>query len=188
MALLVVTGGAALLCLIRFRHIFADPFANVTGPLGDSQQMVWHIGWVPYAISHHLNPFQTDFLNYPGGVNLAWNTDIPLAGLVMWPVTAVFGPTFSYNAFMAAGFVLSTLTAFLAIRRLVSSNLGSAVGAFLYGFSPYIVAQAGGHTNLEFVPLPPLILMLLHELVVGRRRPAVIGALLGLRTSACPCC
>jgi hypothetical protein len=55
------------------------------------------------------------------------------------------------------------------------------VGGLLYGFSPYVLAQELGHLGFVMAWLPPLVLLLLHELLVRRRWPAPLtGALLGL--------
>ena len=51
----------------------------------------------------------------------------------------------------------------------------------LYGFSPYLVAQGTGHLNLSLVALPPVVLLLAHELLVRQHYPAVpVGVALGL--------
>ena len=45
-------------------------------------------------------------------------------------------------------------------------------GGLLYGFSPYLAAQGGSHLNLVFVPLPPLIFLVLSQIASGRARRA----------------
>jgi hypothetical protein len=59
-----------------------------------------------------------------------------------------------------------------------------AAGLF-YGYSPYMVGQGYGHLNLSFVPIPPLVFLVLDELFVRQRRnPLKMGLLLGLLMAA----
>ena len=51
--------------------------------------MMWLLEWWPYALSHHLNPFLTDYVWAPVGFNFAWMTSIPLPALLAAPLTAL---------------------------------------------------------------------------------------------------
>ena len=59
---------------------------------GDPAQMSWFLAWTPFALGHGLNPFFTNYIDYPLGVNLASNTSVPLLGLLAAPVTLRAGP------------------------------------------------------------------------------------------------
>jgi hypothetical protein len=63
----------------------------------DSNFYIWSMRWLPYAISHGLNPLYSNQIMAPGGISLAWSTPAPTVVIVMWPVTAAFGPVLSYN-------------------------------------------------------------------------------------------
>ncbi len=58
---------------------------------------LWSLKWWPYAISHGINPFLTKAFWAPFGQNLAWTTSVPSIAILMWPVTDLLGPIFSYN-------------------------------------------------------------------------------------------
>ena len=58
---------------------------------------VWSLWWVAHQVSHLLNPYFTTHLAAPVGVQLGPDTLMPLLGLVMTPVTLLFGPTAAYN-------------------------------------------------------------------------------------------
>jgi hypothetical protein len=82
---------------------------------------------------------------------------------------------------MTLGPALSAWSAAAAIHRLVPNGVAAFLGGLLYGFSPYVLAQELGHLGFVMAWLPPLVLLLLHELLVRRRWPAPLtGALLGL--------
>jgi hypothetical protein len=69
----------------------------------------------------------------------------------------------------------------LVLRRHVGAWPAALAGGLLYGFSPFFIAQGVSHLYITFGPLPPVIFMLLEELLVRRRwRPLRTGLLLGL--------
>src|SRR5437868_12181661 len=70
--------------------VWAAPSTSVAGSNpSDSGFIIWNLRWVSYALSHSQNPFLTTHIDWPAGVNLMWNVEMPLAGLLMWPVTAL---------------------------------------------------------------------------------------------------
>lgn len=162
-----------------------DPSRIVSCACGDSVQQSWFLGWLPWALLHGHNPFFTNWFDFPSGVNLATNTEMPLLGLITAPLSLTAGPVASYGLLLWLAFPLSAVSAFFVLRRWTGSNLGAFSGAFLYGFSPYMVNQGLLHLNLVFVPLPPLILMALIEIVVVQRSsPFSWGVLAGVLISA----
>ena len=152
---------------------------------GDRDQMAWFLAWTPYAILHLHNIFATTWLNYPGGVNLAENTSSPLLGLLAAPVTLLVNPIASVNLLAWLAFPASAGSMYLVLRRWVRWSPAAFVGGTLYGFSPYVVAQARDHINLAFVPLPPLILLAAFETMrPGNRGSRRWGIALGCLLAA----
>jgi type IV secretory pathway VirB2 component (pilin) len=134
----------------------------------DPSAFIWSITWWRYAISHHLNPLLSRVVFVPGGVNLAWMTTIPLAGVLIWPVTAAFGPLVAYNCLALAAPVLTAWATFFLCRHLTRSFWPALVAGYLFGFSAYMLAQInGGHLNLVFVFLSPLALYLVARWLEG---------------------
>lgn len=157
-----------------------DPHLLVTCACGDTVQQSWFLGWFPWAVLHGHNPFFTNWIDYPRGVNLAINTEMPLLGILGSPLSLVVSPLASYSLFLYLAYPLSATSAFFVLRRWSGSDLGAYFGALFYGFSPYMVGQGQEHLNLVFVPLPPLIFMALVELIVVQRgNPLRWGLLLG---------
>ena len=146
--------------------------------------MTWFLAWVPYALRHGLSIFHTGFLDYPLGVNLANNTSVPLLGLLAAPVTVLLGPIAAFNILLRLAFASSATSMFFVLKNWCRWP-AAFVGGLAYGFGPYIVTQGQTHLNLAFVPLPPLIVWCLYELVfVQKRRPGRMGLLLGLLAGA----
>jgi hypothetical protein len=178
---LVVLGLMTALAGLLFLPAWRDPAHLVIGGHGDSEQSMWFLRWLPWAVLHGHDPLLTDHIGHPGGVNLMWNTSQPANALVAWPLTAAAGPVLAYNAMVTLALALSGWCAYLAIGRLVPGRLGALAGGLLYGFSPYMAAHASGHLDLVMAPIPPLLLLVLHEVVARRRvSPVVAGVVIGV--------
>ena len=186
---MLVAPGALLLYLVLafgvFASVWRDPSVRWIGIAGDPQSFMWFLAWYPHALGHGLNPFFTDFGDYPAGANLLWDTGLPLVSVVLWPVTATFGVVVAYNVMVTAALALSAWCGFLLLRRYVRSPLAAGAGGLLYGFSPYMFAQSLAHPQMTMAFLPPLILLLLDEILrVQRRSPVLLGAALALLSTA----
>lgn len=159
---------------------WSDPTSGWAGGCCDQEQTIWYLGWTPHALAHGLNPFFTTQIGAPAGVNLMWNTPMTLLGLLGWLPAKIGGPIFGFNVLMVLGVALSGLTAWLAIRRQTGDGLGPIVGGAVYAFSPYVASHAALHLNLATAWVPPLVLIVIDDLLVTRRRPPwLAGAALG---------
>ena len=151
----------------------------------DTPQTDWFLGWTPYAIGRGDAPWTSKHLAVPEGVNLMWNTLLPLPGLLMAPVTAVGNVLATHTLLAVLAFSLSATSMWWVVGRWAPWGPARFAAGLLYGFSPYLVAQGMDHLNLSLVAIPPLVLLLLDEILVRqRRRWWVTGSLLGLVTLA----
>ena len=175
-------------CVLAIVLYGGSPFSTHYLPAcacGDAQQEVWFLAWPAYAIAHGLNPLYSPFVAYPRGINLMSSTAMPLLGVISAPISLTLGPVASYNVLMALAPVLSASSLLLVLRRWVRWWPAAFAGALLYGFSPFVYAEGNSHLFMTFLPLPPLLLLLLDELLIRQQRsPRVIGALLGLVAAA----
>ncbi|HXD81091.1 MAG TPA: hypothetical protein VNU27_05875 [Candidatus Acidoferrum sp.] len=174
----------SVLATVVFVSTWVDPDGRWIGSPKDPQLFIWYLGWIPHQLSHGLNPLYTNYLSYPPGVNLMWNTSMIFPALVLWPVTAVFGPVVAYNLLITAGIALSAWCGFLAARRFVDGDLPCFLAGLVYGFSPGLIAQALGHPHVVVALYPPIALLLGDEILVRRRlHPALYGAMAGVATA-----
>jgi hypothetical protein len=168
--------------VILWWHVWdAHPASTVSCPCWDTGQQIWFISWPAYALEHGLLPLFTTSLWTPAGVNLLNNTSAPLAGTVLAPITWLFGPIVSNNVAFTLAPGLSAWSCWLACRRFVDWTPAAVLGGLLFGYSPFVVADIGlGHLSIALLVVPPLTLVVLHELFVRQRpRPWVVGLLLG---------
>jgi hypothetical protein len=170
------------LAALVFARNWSSPVRTSIAPgVGDGALMMWFLQWTPHAVQHGLNPLFSNFMNFPDGVNVLWNTSLLLPGLLLAPVTAPFGPVLTFNLLLALGPGLSAWCASIAFRRYVRSPAAALLGGLVFGFSPYMLAHSRGHLQLTLVFLVPLLLLTLDEILVRQRwRPLLAGAALGL--------
>jgi hypothetical protein len=151
-------------------------------PCLDPGQQVWFVAWPAYAISHGIDPFFSNWLWPPHGVNLLDNASGPLIGIVLSPITWLFGPFVATTLGLTLAPALSAWGCWLACRRFVTWTPASWVAGFLFGYSPVVVQNvAQGHLSVGLLVFPPLIVLALHEILVRQERPPVqSGAALGV--------
>src|SRR5688572_8717593 len=85
------------LAVLLFHQAWASPGTTWIGGPGDPPLFMWYLRWMPWAIAHGHNPLFTDHMNFPDGVNLMWNTTMPVPSLLLSPLTLVVGPLATYN-------------------------------------------------------------------------------------------
>jgi hypothetical protein len=180
----LVIVGYFLIGLVAFWPEYPGISHNLFGITGDFTQSVWFLGWVPHALSHGVDPFFSNAMFVPTGVNLAQNTESPLLGLVSAPLALTFSPLVGTNLLMVLGMPVSATAAFVVLRRWNVWRPAAALGGLIYGFSPYMVGESLAHVELIFVPLPPLIALTITSILQRRGSPRRLGLQLGLLVTA----
>ncbi|MFC6569535.1 DUF2029 domain-containing protein [Actinoplanes utahensis] len=129
------------LWLAPYRNVVAD---NVS----DQGQFEWMLAYGVYLLQHGTDPFFTDLLNAPRGVNLAMNTSSTFYAVLFAPLTHFAGPSISFATILTLNLAGSAFVWYLFLRRwLVRSGLAAAVGGMLFGFCPGLISHANGHLN-----------------------------------------
>jgi hypothetical protein len=166
--------------------LWRDPASRtVAGNPNDTDQFAWFFRYDATAIAHaRLPALVTAAMNAPQGVNVMWNTFMLLPGVLLAPVTLLFGPQASLTVLMTAGFAGSAMAMFAVLRRWDVSVAAAWLGGAVYGFSPALVHSAIGHYDLQFAVLPPLIVDTVLRLATGRSTAVRGGARLGLLAAA----
>ncbi len=149
---------------------------------GDGPLHLWALWAVPRAVVTGHNPFYTSDLFHPIGAGTAFNTAIPLVGVVSWPLQKLFGLGAAGNLTQLAAVVLSGLGAYLLALHVGAERLPAFVAGVAFAFTPWrlghLTAQAYlNHT--ELVPFGLLALLRLYE-QPSRGRAAVLGVVAGI--------
>jgi hypothetical protein len=166
--------------------LWRDPASRtVAGNPNDADQFAWFFRYDATAIAHlRLPALVTTAMNAPQGVNVMWNTFMLLPGVLLAPVTLLFGPQSALTLFMTAGFAGSATAMFAVLRRWDASTACAALGGAVYGFSPALLHSAIGHYDLQFAVFPPLIIDVGLRLALGRVSAVRGGLWLGLLVTA----
>ncbi len=181
--LLLAAGVYLLLSLVLWSNVWsAHPTSTTICACGDPSTFIWYFAWPAHAIAHGLNPLHSSAIGYPTGVNLLANTSELPVGILMTPVTWLFGPIASLNVVLTLSPVVSAIAMFVLVRRWVRWAPAAFIGGLAYGFSPFVlVSLTEAHLMLGLAFVPPLVLLCLDELFMTQRRSAVaMGVGLGL--------
>jgi hypothetical protein len=171
-----------VLAMLDFGHLNELGSGYLVGPRGEDQILqLWWIAWAQFAVTHFHNPLFTSWQNYPAGFNAGVNTSVLALGVVFSPITSLFGAVVTWNILLRLALAVSALSMCLVLRRWTQWWPAAFVGGLLYGFSAYMEVVGNGYLFLSFVPLPPLLFLLLHEALVRQRwKPTRVGALFGI--------
>ena len=170
-----------LLAVLGHLPAFASLATRTQCACEDAPQTDWYLAWTPTSLLAGRQPLLTEHLHVPDGVNLMWNTLLPLPGLLAAPITLTTGVLASHTLLAVLAFTASATSMWWVVGRWAPWGPARFAAGLLYGFSPYLVAQGSGHLNLSLVALPPLVLLLLDDLLVRQdRSPVRRGLLLGL--------
>ena len=139
--------------------LFIDHGASLTGSIlghrTDPFAFIWFLAWLPFALSHHLNPLWSYLVWQPLGQAALWTSSVPLLAALAAPLTAAAGPVVSYNVLVLLAPALAAWCMYRFCRAFADARV-ALIGGFLFGFSSYEVAQAAT-LNLSFTCLLPCL-------------------------------
>jgi hypothetical protein len=142
---------------------------------------MWFFNWWRYSLSHGLNPFFTDLVWTPLGINLSWTALVPMLAWISIPLQLTIGEPTTYNLTVTLMLPLAAFSAFLLCRR-SCAFWPSVLGGYIFGFSPYMLGQVLEHLLLVAVfPVPLIALATLKRLdaeITARRFAILLAALL----------
>lgn len=143
----------------------------------DPPQLMWLLAWWPHALAHGLDPFFTDAIWAPAGVNLTWTTCMPLLSLPAAPLVTAMGPVLTYNLACPLALALAAWCALALCRYVTGEYWPSLVGGYIFGFSAYMLGQALAHLDLLLVfPIPLFAWLLIRGFRVDiSQRALVVG-------------
>jgi hypothetical protein len=184
----IVAGLALALAGLVTAGLWPDPAGRaVSVNSGDQALFEWLLAYGAHAVTHGHDPFFTDLLNVPNGVNLAVNTSITVYAVVFAPLTFLLGPPVTFVVILTLN-LAGTAYAWYWIfsRHLVGSAPAAALGGLFCGFAPHMVAHANSHLNWTALWIFPLIVwrvLRLREPGRWLRNGLVLGLLVAVAFS-----
>jgi hypothetical protein len=180
-------GGAAAfliylgLSMLFFGRMFRGGLSSFyVGDGPDPPQSIWFLAWWAHALANRINPLFTHALWAPGGFNLAWTTNIPLAAWLMLPVTNTLGAVAAYNILCLLCPAMVGWAAFVMCRHVVREFAPALFGGLIFGFSPYLICKLLGDIDLALMPMLPLAVYLTMRALDGTMRERNFIVLLAL--------
>ena len=158
--------------LVLWWHVWTGhPTSTLTCACGDPAQEVWFIAWPAWALWHAANPFFSSAVNVPYGANLLSNTSGTLIGIVLSPVTRIWGPVAATNVALTLAPGLSAWGCWAAVRRVVTWKTAAIPAGLVYGYSPAIVTSVMfGHASVALLVVPPLLFAHLFAMFARPKR------------------
>ncbi len=147
----------------------------------DTASYVWSLWWVARQVTHLGNPWFTSYMAAPAGVQLGFDTTMPLLGVLLAPVTLTLGPAASFTAATIVMPGLASYAMYRAARLWLGPAGAVAAGAF-FGLSAMLTWQDWYHLNIAagsvFLPLTLEAAVRLHR-GPRIRRGVVLGVAAG---------
>lgn len=149
---------------------------------GDAARFLWFFEWPAFALTHGHSPLWSDWLNHPIGINLLNDTSVLGLGIPLAPLTLLLGPVVSMNVALTLAPAASALAMYALARRFTAFQPTAILLGLAYGFSTFVIdPSASGQLNLSTLVVPPLVALLLDDLLRGRRlKPIAAGLLLAV--------
>jgi hypothetical protein len=169
---------SAIAILLLDRGLVGHPGYYI-GRDTDPPQTMWFFNWWRYSVTHGLNPFFTDLVWTPLGINLAWTTFVPLPAWISTPLQITVGEPATYNIVISLVLPLAAFSGFLLCRRITGAFWPSVLGGYVFGFSSYMLGEVLAHLDLVAVfPVPLVALLTLKRLdgEISARRFAILLA------------
>jgi len=187
--------GYALLALALTWPTAAHLSTHLPGDGGDDPAIAWNLWWVKYALLNAgQNPFQTDFMFYPLGLNLAFYTLTPLNAAAALPFTLNLGVVAASNLHMLFTLIIAGLGAFLLARYLLADQpqpnqwwCAALAGGF-YAFAGsklfYVALGQFNIASAHWIPLAVLYAIRTHRQPRRLKNAILAGLFLTLQAWA----
>ncbi len=148
----------------------------------DTASYVWGFWWMAHQVTHLANPWFTSQMAAPVGVQLGFHTLMPLPGLLLTPVTLIFGPSASYNLLVLITPGLLCYAMYRAARLWLPSATGAIAAGAFFGLSAMLTQQDWYHVNIAlgsvFLPAALEASVRLRR-TPGLRQAVILGLVMG---------
>jgi hypothetical protein len=166
--------------------LWPDPATRVLAQnVGDQTLIEWFLA---HGVLFWTGEFDllTARLNSPDGVNLMSNASHILHGIVMAPVTVLFGASVSFALLVPLNLAATASGWYLLFARgLRRDRLAAMVGGLVTGFAPGMISQSNSHLHISAQWLVPPIVWCVIRLAYARTPRTALAASLGLAALVC---
>ena len=145
---------------------------------GDLWQNYWNFWWWKKCLLEGLNPYRSDYLFHPFGIDLVFHTHSVFNQIAAMPANLLFGEAAAYNFSVFLALALSGFGCRLLVRELTGDSRAGFLAGLVFAFFPQHIEQTLEHVNLFSTQFLPLTLF--YAVRWTRTRRMVDAAALGL--------
>jgi hypothetical protein len=155
---LAVCAGLTAAALVLASGLLIHPATRALALNADDQALVeWLLALGTRFWTGDLD-LVTHLLNAPDGVNLMSNASMLTLGVVLTPVTLVFGAPASFAVGVAANLAATGIGWYLLFARTLRLHrAGAATGAAFCAYAPGMISQSNAHLHMTSQWLVPVI-------------------------------
>ena len=184
----MATGLLLLLALLLTYPLPLHLTTRAPGDGSDDPAIIWNLWWVRHALLDlGQNPFSTDFMFFPIGINLAFYTLTTLNALITLPVQLLFGLIPANSAVIYLELTLAGLGMYLLAKDLLPESVpatprhrAALLAAITYTFAGHkFVFLSLGQFNIASAHWLPFFALYLRRALQApyRRRDAALAAI-----------
>ncbi|MDR7278020.1 hypothetical protein [Catenuloplanes atrovinosus] len=171
------------LAVLVMSRLWADPDGRVLRANEDDHGFfLFVLAHAERAVFHGENPFFTDRLNFPDGINMMANTSILALGVPVSPITHWLGPGVSLALLLTIGLGGTAAAWYWVLgRHFVRTRSAAFAGGLWAGFAPAMISHANGHINFTVLILVPFLfwrVAVLREPGRSVRNGVILGLLI----------
>lgn len=152
-------------------YLWLDPSGQtVAANRQDTLLFEWAFAHAARIFTDGADPFATQLMNMPNGVNMLANTTMLAIGIPMVPVTLLAGPQYSLLIVLTLAPAATATSWYLVLNRnLGFSRTAAFVSGLICGYSPAMVSQTTAHPNVAAQFLFPLIVLTVLRMRISGR-------------------
>jgi len=174
--------GLVMLLFVMTTILMTYPlFTRLGGDWVDTGQDIfmklWDIWFFDRILTDGQNPFFTNLLFHPIGVDLTYHNLSWTTSLVAWLLIPVTGSILSaYKVTALIGFLATSYGAYLLTLELTRNRFAAWLGGIIYAFAPYRMAHSLNHPDLSQTVMIPIGALLLIKAIRNNSKAAAVGA------------
>ena len=125
---LLAPAAFALLSIQHYWYFLKDPRGTLPGG-ADGILYAWYFQAAAHSLTHLSNPFISAAMNAPAGVNLMWNTGMPVLATTAAPLTLTLGPFVTVGLLLTISPLISAWATYAVLVRLTGSRWAASSAA-----------------------------------------------------------
>jgi hypothetical protein len=133
---------------------------------GDLGLSTFNVAWLPFALSHGLNIFYSNYEYALHGINLMGTPAYFLQSFVLMPITIEFGPTVSINVGIILGPAITAFSAMVVYFKITQLRIESFLAGLILGYSALVLNDSTfGHLHMTWLFGPPIIFYIYYKIL-----------------------